>query len=90
MTRIAHGRRMGSTLSQAVRDSAGGTKLRFMDNSPQPYAELFLMKADGSGQRPITDDKWEEGTPAWVPEAVKDQGGNKQELPSVAENAARQ
>ena len=57
------------------------------DNSPQPYAELFLMKADGSGQRPITDDKWEEGTPAWVPEAVKDQGKNKQELPSVAENS---
>lgn len=51
------------------------------DNSPQPYAELFLMNADGSGQRPITDDKWEEGTPAWVPQSVKDQGGKRQELP---------
>ena len=25
------------------------------------------MDADGSNQRPITSDKWEEGTPAWVP-----------------------
>ena len=37
------------------------------DGSPQPYAELFVMDADGSNQRPITSDKWEEGTPAWVP-----------------------
>jgi Tol biopolymer transport system component len=38
------------------------------DGSPQPYAELFLMKADGSDPKPISDDKWEEGTPSWVPE----------------------
>ena len=37
------------------------------DGSPQPYAELFVMRADGSGQSAITSDKWEEGTPAWVP-----------------------
>jgi Tol biopolymer transport system component len=37
------------------------------DGSPQPYAELFIMDADGSNQRPITSDKWEEGTPAWAP-----------------------
>lgn len=37
------------------------------DGSPQPYAELFVMNGDGSNQRPITSDKWEEGTPAWVP-----------------------
>ena len=29
------------------------------------------MRADGSAQRPLTDNRWEEGTPAWVPAAVK-------------------
>jgi hypothetical protein len=28
----------------------------------------MVMRADGSEQKPVTDDKWEEGTPAWVPE----------------------
>ena len=34
---------------------------------PQPYGELFIMKADGSEQRALTDNRWEEGTPAWQP-----------------------
>ena len=36
-------------------------------NQPQPYAELFIMSADGSNQRPLTDNQYEEGTPAWQP-----------------------
>ena len=34
---------------------------------PQPYGELFVMKADGSVQQALTDNRWEEGTPAWLP-----------------------
>jgi len=38
------------------------------DHIPQPYGELFVMSADGSGQRPLTDNGWEDATPAWQPE----------------------
>ena len=40
-----------------------------MHDIPQPYGELFVMRADGSEQRALTDNRWEEGTPAWVPAA---------------------
>ncbi len=42
-----------------------------MHDIPQPYGELFIMRADGSDQRALTDNRWEEGTPAWVPAAAK-------------------
>jgi Tol biopolymer transport system component len=49
-------------------------RLGFKDESPlydppefQPYGELFIMNVDGSEQRPLTDNKDEEGTPAWQP-----------------------
>ena len=38
-----------------------------MSDIPQPYGELMIMKMDGSDQRPLTDNRWEEGTPAWQP-----------------------
>ena len=38
---------------------------------PQPYGELFIMTADGSGQRALTDNQWEEGTPGWQPTLTK-------------------
>ena len=35
--------------------------------TPQPYAELFSMNADGSDQRQLTDNQYEDGTPAVQP-----------------------
>ena len=34
---------------------------------PQPYGELFLMHSDGSDVRQLTDNQWEDGSPAWRP-----------------------
>ena len=37
-------------------------------DSPQPYGELFVMRKDGSQVRQLTDNQWEDATPAWQPE----------------------
>ena len=34
---------------------------------PQPYGDLFVMRPDGSGVRQLTDNQWEDATPAWRP-----------------------
>lgn len=36
-------------------------------NNPQPYGEIFVMRYDGTDLEQLTDDQWEEGTPAWQP-----------------------
>ncbi len=36
-------------------------------DAPQPYGELFVMSKDGTGVEQLTDNQWEEGTPAWQP-----------------------
>jgi Tol biopolymer transport system component len=33
----------------------------------QPYGDLFLMRPNGSELRQLTDNQWEEATPAWRP-----------------------
>lgn len=50
----------GSSLTQL-------TKGPFDDTHPACASdgELFVMNADGSEQRALTDNRWEEGTPAW-------------------------
>ncbi len=37
-------------------------------NNPQPYGEVFVMRYDGTQVEQLTDDQWEQGTPAWQPE----------------------
>ena len=37
-------------------------------DAPQPYGEIFMMRADGTDVRQLTDDQWEEGGPAWLPD----------------------
>jgi TolB protein len=34
-------------------------------DAPQPYGELFVMRYDGTHLEQLTDNQWEEGTPAW-------------------------
>ena len=36
-------------------------------HNPQPYGDLYVMRADGSDVRRLTDDQFEDGTPAWLP-----------------------
>ncbi len=38
-------------------------------DAPQPYGELFVMRRDGTNVEQLTDNQWEEGTPAWQPGA---------------------
>jgi TolB protein len=39
-------------------------------DAPQPYGELFVMRYDGTHIEQITDNQWEDGTPAWQPTGV--------------------
>ena len=48
------------------------TRMGFKDemtytDAPQPYGEIFVMRFDGTGLEQLTDDQWEDGTPAFVP-----------------------
>jgi len=38
------------------------------DNSPQPYAQVFIMNADGSNPHQVTDSKWEDAMGVYVTE----------------------
>ncbi|MGH8316067.1 MAG: TolB family protein, partial [Steroidobacterales bacterium] len=53
----------------AIANARGG----FKDESilhplnPQPYGNIFVMRADGSDVRQLTDDQFEDSTPAFMP-----------------------
>jgi Tol biopolymer transport system component len=44
--------------------------------NPQPYGEIHVMRADGSDVRRLTDNQFEEGTPAWIPARGSTQAKN--------------
>jgi Tol biopolymer transport system component len=37
------------------------------DNTFQPYGTIFIMNADGTNKRPLTDSPWEDAMPCYVP-----------------------
>jgi len=41
------------------------------DNSFQPFAQIFIMKADGSDQHALTYSRWEDSMPAIVPPSAQ-------------------
>jgi hypothetical protein len=48
------------------------TRMGFKDeatylDAPQPYGEIFVIRYDGTDVQQLTDNQWEEGTPAWQP-----------------------
>ncbi len=52
------------------------TRMGFKDegvytDAPQPYGELFVMRCDGTHVEQITDNQWEDGTPAWQPVVMR-------------------
>lgn len=40
------------------------------DNTFQPYGSIFIMKADGSEKRQLTDSPWEDSMPRFVPKKI--------------------
>ena len=38
------------------------------DNNKQPYGQIWIMNADGSDKRALTDSPWEDGEPMYIPE----------------------
>ena len=38
-----------------------------LDENPSNFADIYIMKADGSDQNALTDSRWEDSMPAIVP-----------------------
>jgi TolB protein len=46
-------------------------EMALYDGVPQPYGEIFAMHSDGTDVRQLTDNKWEDASPGWMPESHK-------------------
>src|SRR5215471_12190029 len=55
-------------------------------DAPQPYGELFVMRYDGTHIEQITDNQWEEGTPAWQPTSSTGRPGVTSPSPSTRQH----
>ena len=53
-----------------IADADGGNPRKLVAGAAIDY-NASIMKADGSEQRALTDNRWEEGTPAWQPAPQK-------------------
>jgi Tol biopolymer transport system component len=42
-------------------------EIALYDNTFQPYGQIWIMNADGSGKRVLTDSLWEDSTPLYLP-----------------------
>ena len=58
----ADGRIMWSGSQHGFRDEAA-----LYDQTFQQYGQIYVMNADGSGKRMLTDSKWEDSMPLYVP-----------------------
>jgi hypothetical protein len=54
----------GEDEADGLRDEAA-----IYDNTFQPYGQIYVMNADGSGQRIVTDSLWEDSMPLYIPNA---------------------
>jgi len=58
---------MANGLLSAVAEPVFKDESALHPYNPQPYGEICVMHADGSDPRVLTDNQYEEATPAWMP-----------------------
>lgn len=61
----ADGRILWSGSEHGFRDEAA-----LYDNTFQQYGQIYAMSADGSGQRLLTDSKWEDSMPLYIDQSL--------------------